>query len=71
MEEGQVKGLTDKQQAIVDFIRTQREQGQHPTVRQIGEHMGIRSPNGVAVHLKLLEKKGMVWRGVDGKLVTS
>ncbi|MEM8734767.1 MAG: transcriptional repressor LexA, partial [Planctomycetota bacterium] len=36
--------------------------GYGPTVREIGEHMNIRSPNGVMCHLKALEKKGMITR---------
>jgi SOS-response transcriptional repressor LexA len=51
--------LTQRQQAILDFIRrtTYLEQ-RPPTVREIGQHFGIRSPNGVIVHLKALIKKG-------------
>ena len=33
-----------------------------PTVREIGEHFDIASPNGVMCHLKALEKKGMISR---------
>ncbi|MGH7198955.1 MAG: transcriptional repressor LexA, partial [Planctomycetaceae bacterium] len=36
--------------------------GYGPTVREIGSHFGIRSPNGVMCHLKALEKKGLISR---------
>ena len=51
--------LTARQQEVYDFIRrtTYLEQ-RPPTVREIGDHFGIRSPNGVAAHLHALEKKG-------------
>ena len=51
--------LTEKQQAVYEFIREKiRSRGYGPTVREIGRHFGIRSPNGVVCHLKALEKKG-------------
>jgi repressor LexA len=55
--------LTDKQQKVYGFIRGKiRGRGYGPTVREIGEHFGIRSPNGVMCHLKALEKKGLITR---------
>ena len=36
--------------------------GYGPTVREIGNEFGIRSPNGVMCHLKALEKKGLIIR---------
>jgi repressor LexA len=36
--------------------------GYPPTLREIGEHMGIRSTNGVNDHLKALERKGYLVR---------
>lgn len=39
--------------------------GYGPTVREIGIHMGIRSPNGVMCHLRALEKKGMIRRSAN------
>src|SRR5580692_2856485 len=35
-----------------------REQGYPPTVREIGEAVGLRSTNGVAEHLRALIRKG-------------
>lgn len=51
--------LTDRQQEIYDFINARiRVAGYPPTIREIGEHLGIRSTNGVADHLKALKRKG-------------
>jgi repressor LexA len=55
--------LTDRQQAVFEFIRDQvHKRGYGPTVREIGEHFKISSPNGVMCHLKALEKKGLLQR---------
>ena len=58
-----MQGLTRRQQQILDFItRRINEQGYPPTIREIGEEMGIRSTNGVNDHLKALERK-VSWYG--------
>jgi repressor LexA len=55
--------LTSRQQAIYDLIKDMIiNRGYGPTVREIGEQFGIRSPNGVMCHLKALEKKGYIFR---------
>ncbi len=55
--------LTDRQQQILDFIsQSINGRGFPPTLREIGEHFGIRSTNGVNDHLKALEKKGFLRR---------
>jgi repressor LexA len=55
--------LTDRQRDVYDFIRDKiRNRGYGPTVREIGEAFGIRSPNGVVCHLKALERKGLITR---------
>jgi repressor LexA len=55
--------LTDRQQEVLDFIgRSIEKRGYPPTLREIGEHMGISSTNGVNDHLKALEKKGYLER---------
>lgn len=55
--------LTSKQREIYDFIREKiEERGYGPTVREIGTHFDIKSPNGVMCHLKALEKKGIIER---------
>jgi repressor LexA len=56
--------LTERQEKILAFIKkTILEQGYPPTIREIGEHFGIRSTNGVNDHLKALERKGYLLRG--------
>jgi repressor LexA len=55
--------LTDRQRAVYEFVRDRIEnRGYGPTVREIGQHFKIRSPNGVMCHLKALEKKGLILR---------
>jgi repressor LexA len=58
-----MKGLTRRQQEILDYISTSIQgRGYPPTIREIGKHMGIRSTNGVNDHLKALERKGFLTR---------
>jgi hypothetical protein len=55
--------LTGRQQVLLRFVvEYQRAHGYPPTLREIGDHMGIRSTNGVNDHLKALERKGYVER---------
>lgn len=55
--------LTRRQQDIFDLIRELIiQRGYGPTVREIGAHFGISSPNGVMCHLKALERKGLIVR---------
>lgn len=55
--------LTDRQREVLDFItHCIEERGFPPTMREIGEQMGIRSTNGVNDHLKALERKGYLQR---------
>lgn len=58
-----MRGPTKRQQEILDYITERiQEQGYPPTIREIGERMGIRSTNGVNDHLKALERKGYLIR---------
>lgn len=55
--------LTTRQAAVFDFIKEKvQTRGYGPTVREIGEHFHISSPNGVMCHLRALEKKGLLHR---------
>jgi repressor LexA len=55
--------LTARQRRILDFIRGWVEQhGYPPSVREIGEAVGLVSPSSVAYQLKELEKKGYLRR---------
>jgi repressor LexA len=57
------RALTRRQQEIYEFIKDKiLNRGYGPTVREIGAHFDIRSPNGVMCHLKALEKKEMIIR---------
>jgi repressor LexA len=57
------EALTDRQRQILTYISSSiAERGYPPTLREIGEHFGIRSTNGVNDHLKALEKKGHLRR---------
>lgn len=58
-----MQGLTKRQEQTLDFIRQSiGERGYPPTLREIGEYMGIRSTNGVNDHLRALERKGYLRR---------
>ncbi|GAB3173249.1 SOS-response transcriptional repressor LexA [Micromonospora palomenae] len=55
--------LTARQRRILEFIRSWVErQGYPPSVREIGEAVGLVSPSSVAYQLKELEKKGFLRR---------
>ncbi len=58
-----MQGLTKRQSQTLEFIRHSiEERGYPPTLREIGEYMGIRSTNGVNDHLRALERKGYLRR---------
>src|SRR5258706_4706819 len=58
-----MRGLQTRQAKTLDFIRRSiEERGYPPTLREIGESMGIRSTNGVNDHLRALERKGYLRR---------
>ena len=62
-----MKPLTNKQQQIYDFIISFSEQnGYPPSVREIGEHVGLKSPSTVHFHLKGLEEAGLIAKA-EGK----
>lgn len=55
--------LTSRQAAVFEFIKERvQSRGYGPTVREIGEHFQISSPNGVMCHLRALERKGLLKR---------
>ncbi len=58
---GQPEQLTPRQRRILDFIsRTVREQGYPPTVREIGEAVGLTSSSSVHAQLANLERRGLL-----------
>ncbi len=55
--------LTTRQREIYDYIvRYAEEHGYPPTVREIGEAVGLASPSTVHAHLANLERAGMIRR---------
>jgi repressor LexA len=57
------KPLTKRQRQILEFIESQtRERGFPPSVREIGEAVGLTSPSTVHSHLNTLTKLGFLRR---------
>ncbi|MCE7794506.1 transcriptional repressor LexA [Salipaludibacillus sp. CUR1] len=55
--------LSSRQQAILEFIRSEvKDKGYPPSVREIGEAVGLASSSTVHGHLSRLEKKGYIRR---------
>lgn len=55
--------LTPRQEKIFEFIKDEvRSKGYPPSVREIGEAVGLRSSSTVHAHLEKLEKKGYIRR---------
>jgi repressor LexA len=60
---GTMDDITARQRRIIEFIRkTVRERGYPPTVREIGEAVGLASSSSVHAQLANLEKRGLVRR---------
>ncbi len=59
--------LTSEQKRVYSFIIRYRQQtGFPPTVREIAQGLGYKSPNNVRQHLRLIEQKGFI-RLLPGK----
>jgi repressor LexA len=59
----EVVGLTERQRRILEVIRDSvEERGYPPSVREIGEAVGLTSPSSVAYQLSTLQKKGLLRR---------
>jgi len=57
------RATTEKQQRILDVIREfTAERGYPPSVREIGERVGLSSSSTVQSHLKTLERRGLLRR---------
>ncbi|HKI21891.1 MAG TPA: transcriptional repressor LexA [Gaiellaceae bacterium] len=55
--------MTERQRAILEFLHDYvDEHGYPPTVREIGEAVGLRSPSTVHAHLAQLERAGALRR---------
>lgn len=59
----EVKAISSRQRSILDFIKKEvKEKGYPPSVREIGEAVGLASSSTVHGHLARLEKKGHIRR---------
>jgi len=57
------RGLTSRQQQILDYlVREVQEKGYAPSVREIADALGLRSPSTIHQHLMALEQKGCIRR---------
>ena len=55
--------LSPKRRAILDFIAaTTRDRGYPPSVREIGEHVGLTSSATVHSHLAVLQREGYLYK---------
>jgi repressor LexA len=62
-QEGTMDDITARQRRIIEFIRkTVRDRGYPPTVREIGEAVGLASSSSVHAQLANLERRGLVKR---------
>jgi repressor LexA len=58
-----MQGLTDRQRQVLEGVtKIMREKGYPPTVREIGDLLGLRSSCTVQRHLEALERKGYLKR---------
>ena len=64
--------LSKMQQKIYEYIVSCiRDQGYPPSVREIGEAVGLKSPSTVHFHLKHLEEAGVIEKGAGkGRAIT-
>jgi repressor LexA len=57
------KPATERQRRILDVIRAfSAEHGYPPSVREIGERVGLSSSSTIHAHLKALERRGLISR---------
>jgi len=60
------QGLTGRQQQILDYlVKEVQDKGYAPSVREIADALGLRSPSTVHQHLTALEQKGCIRRHGD------
>ncbi len=58
-----MRELTERQREVLEFIKERvRRKGYPPSVREIGEAVGLRSSSTVHGHLRRLESKGYIRR---------
>ena len=65
-----MKGLTDKQKEILDFVSEfSRREGMAPTIFEISERFKIKSATAFA-HVRALQRKGFVNRSSKARSLT-
>jgi len=65
-----MKGLTERQKEILNFIESfSEEQGMAPTVYEIADHLGVKTST-VFAHLQALSKKGFLTRSSKARSIT-
>ncbi len=52
--------LTARQREVLDYIRARISMGLPPTLHEIADHFGFRSPNAAQCHVRSLEQKGAI-----------
>ncbi|MCB0360758.1 MAG: transcriptional repressor LexA, partial [Bdellovibrionales bacterium] len=61
--------LAPVQRRTLEYLRTfVAEKGFAPTLKDIAQHIGVRSPSTAHFHLSRLEDKGFIRRGEDGAI---
>jgi len=61
-----MESLTDRQKTVLEFVeRHSRDRGFPPTMREVGEALGLPNVSAVRGHLEALEKKGYIARDSD------
>ncbi len=61
-----MQARTKRQRQILKFIGDFiTEHGYQPSYQQIAKHLGVTSKGGVAKHIEVLEKKGLIERKVE------
>lgn len=55
--------LTTRQRALLDALRRlHRTQGYAPSIRELGEAVGLASTSSVYHHVRILEQRGLIER---------
>lgn len=57
-----MKPLSKSQQKILDYLKNCSAEGRIPSVREIGDEVGLRSTSTIHHHLSALEEKGFITR---------
>jgi len=61
--------LAPVQRQTLEFLRNFiADRGYAPTLKDIAEHIGVKSPSTAHFHLERLEQKGFITRGPDGSV---